>query len=147
MRTRSVMKEQKGRGNRRWLFAPVGTIYSSLLLVSVGSALHEPANTCLVRKGMNHGTTIFTRRFEGCGARNAQAQARHAQERQERKESHEPQAGDCHRTFRSAQQRQEGTAQKREISLSGERCETRDPGAACSCLDDLGLGSRSRPAV
>jgi hypothetical protein len=65
----------------------------------------------LIREEIADGTEIFARCIEVCEEGDAQAQKWNAQERPERQEGNEPQAGDRHRAFGSASGRQEGPAQ------------------------------------
>jgi hypothetical protein len=61
---------------------------------------------------MDHGTQDVEERFQGCEESDAQAQARHAQERAQRQDREEPEAGDRNRPVGSAPQRQEGRSEE-----------------------------------
>ena len=56
-----------------------------------------------------HGQKIFAQRFKRRRERDAQAQARHIEERRKRQEGYQPQAGDRDRPFRSASEGKESS--------------------------------------
>src|SRR5260370_32040923 len=84
------------------------------------------------KKRIRNGEEIFTRRVEGRGARDAQVQARHAQERQgrQRRQGQEPQAGDCDRPVRGAPRRQARPLATRRPSLEDGALAGRQEGCA-----------------
>lgn len=80
--------------------------------VEYAAAIREPGAESGVPSpsGGPNGTALFARSFENGGGRNAAPQTRHAQKRPQRQDRKEPKAGNRDRPFRSAQERQEGTA-------------------------------------
>src|SRR5262249_1101272 len=125
MRIRQAMQSYhqgtKGGGRRRQggAFAlwnqkrRLAVVSSRLAVTRAAERVLTPAR---INRELNHGTTIFTRCFEGCRARNAQAQTRDSQERQKRKKGEKPQAGHRHRPRGGAQGRKKGPAQ---IQITG----------------------------
>ena len=59
-----------------------------------------------------HGQKIFAQRFKRRRERDAQAQARHIEERWKRQEGYQPQAGDRDRPFGSASEGQESSQEE-----------------------------------
>src|SRR5262245_42938064 len=77
--------------------------------------------TSVKEKEFTYGSQIFQIRLARRRARDAQEEARHVEKRQDRQESNEPQAGDCHRTFRSPQKGQEGSEEESELAALRSR--------------------------
>src|SRR5262249_484563 len=82
--------------------------------LAVTRAAERVLTPARINRELNHGTTIFTRCFEGCRARNAQAQTRNAQERQKRKKGQKPQPGHPHRPPPAPPPRKKGPAQNQK---------------------------------
>src|SRR5262245_41537796 len=97
-----------------------------------------------VIRGQSHGTEVFKECFEIRQGRDAQTQEGHAQERPQRQEGEEPQAGNRDRAVRSAAQRQKSAEEEIGRQQAQEQAEVEAQVVSGRCYESRALRPGSR---